>query len=283
MEIQNILITGTGGFIGKSLKKYFEKKYKILAPRSFELDLLNEKAVKKYFEDNKIDFIIHAASVGGEREKEDRASTLDDNLKMFKNLINSRSIGIKIITFGSGAMYGKSRNLHKVKESEIGKFIPVDLYGKSKMELSKIIEKTDDAICLNIFACYGKDEKETRFPSYAIIKNLKKEEITIENNVVFDYLFIEDLERIVEHFVTHWTDKKSINATPTKSTTIKEIAELVNKISGYQSNIKVLNSSLEKEYTGDNSLLLKEIPNFDFTDLELGLKKLFEHIKANQN
>ena len=283
MEIQNILITGSGGFIGKSLKKYFETKYKILAPRSFELDLTDEKAVKNYFKNNAIDLIIHCASIGGERGKKDSETTLDNNLKMFANIANEKNADVKIITFGSGAMYDKARNLEKVKECEIGHFIPSDLYGKSKMELAKIIEKTDNVLCLNIFACYGIGEKETRFPSYAIIKNLKKEEIVIENNAVFDYLFIEDLEKIIEHFIINWTDEKIINATPAKSTTIKEIAEIINKISGYEAKIKVLNSTLGNEYTGDNSLLLKEIPDFCFTDLKFGLKKLFEHLKANQN
>ncbi len=283
VEIQNILITGSGGFIGKNLKKYFENKYKILSPRSFELDLLDGAAVNKYFEENKIDFIIHAATVGGARALQDPPSTFENNLKMFKNLLYSRAKNVKIITFGSGAMYDKTRNLDKVKEFEIGKFEPRDLYGKSKMELAKIIEKTENSLCLNIFACYGAGEKETRFPTYAILQNLKNEEIIIENNTVFDYLFIEDLEKIIEHFISNWTDKKIINATPTISTTMAEIAEIVNKISGHKTKVKILNSSLEHKYTGSNALLLGEIPNFKFTELEEGLKKLFNHLKQTRN
>lgn len=283
MEIQNILITGTGGFIGKNLKRCLETKYTILAPRSYELDLTKSKKVKEYFQKNKVDFIIHCASIGGARGVEDDPATLENNLSMLKNLIKNRAKNTKIIVFGSGAMYDKSRNLHKVKEYEIGELEPKDLYGKSKMQFAKITEKTQDVLCLNIFACYGKDEKETRFPSYAITQNLKKEKITIENNATFDYLFIEDLERIVEYFISNWPSEKIINVTPTKSTTMLEIAEIINKLSAYNAKIDILNLTPEREYTGDNSLLLKEIPNLSFTDLKEGLKKLFNHIRINQN
>lgn len=283
MKIQNILITGSGGFIGKNLKEYFENEYKILAPRSFELDLTNKVAVEKYFKENKIDLIIHLATVGGIRGTNDCPSTYEDNLNMFKNLVQARENNAKIITFGSGAMYDKTKNLHKVKESEIGQFEPKDLYGKSKIELAKIVEKTENALCFNIFACYGKYEKETRFPTYAILQNLKNKEIIIENNSVFDYLFIEDLEKIIEHFVKNWSDKKIINLTPTKSTTMAEIAEIINKIGKHKTEIKILNSIQGKEYTGSNSLLLEEMPDFKFTELETGLKKLFEHIEKTKN
>lgn len=283
MEIENILITGSGGFIGKNLKKHLEKKYKILSPRSFELNLLDEDSVKKYFLDNKIDLIIHCATVGGVRGEKDAPSTFNENLNMFKNLEQARAKDVRIITFGSGAMYDKSRNLHKVKEEEIGNFEPSDLYGKSKMVLAKKIEETKNAICLNIFACYGEGEKEGRFPSYAIVQNLKQKDIIIENNCVFDYLFIEDLQKIVEHFILNWTDKKIINITPDESATMLEIAEIINKISANKTKINVLNSVSGLEYTGDNSRLKQEIPDLKFTELKVGLKKLFRHIKEAKN
>ena len=54
---------------------------------------------------------------------------------------------------------------------------------------------------LNIFACYGYGEKESRFPSDAINRVLEGKDIVINQNVIFDYLFVEDMERIVEYFV----------------------------------------------------------------------------------
>ena len=135
----NILLTGSGGFIGKNLKNCLEGKYNLLTPRSYELNLIDEKAVKEYFLQNDIDFIIHCGSTGGARGIVDKDTTIEDNLAMVENLLKYKKNETRIILFGSGAMYDKSRNLHKIKEDDIGKIIPQDLYGKSKMLIAKRI------------------------------------------------------------------------------------------------------------------------------------------------
>ena len=277
----NILLTGSGGFIGKNLKEYLKDKYTLLCPRSLELDLTDENAVKKYFLHNKIDFIIHCGSVGGARGIDDRDSTIDDNLSMVNNLIKYKNSGVRVILFGSGAMYDKSRNLHKVKESEIGQYIPHDLYGQSKMRIAQSIKKYSDILCLNIFACYGYGEKANRFPSYAINQVLNGEDVVINQNAVFDYLFVEDMQKIVEHFIKYEPENKIINISPTKSISLLEIAEIINNFSDKKVNIFVKNKVLCNEYTGDNSLLLSEIPDFQFTTMESGLKKLYLYMQDN--
>lgn len=276
----NILLTGSGGFIGQNLKKYLSSYYNVFSPRSYELDITNTAAVINYFNNNNIDFIIHCSSIGGIRGKEDDENTLYANLKMIDNLILAKKKETKVITFGSGAMYNKSRHLKKVKENEIGKSIPNDLYGKSKMLIAQKIQNRLDVLCLNIFACYGYNEKSSRFPSYAINQNLKKQDIIINQNVVFDYLFIEDLNKIVEHFIKFGWDKQNIiNITPIKSISLLEIANIINKISDYKSSIIIKNKVLNFEYTGDNRELLKYITDFEFTTYEVGLSKLFNFIK----
>lgn len=274
-----ILLTGSGGFIGKNLKFYLQGKHQLLTPRSFELDLTNKEAVKEYFKTNDIDFIIHCGSIGGAREIADKDTTIEDNLAMVDNILLNKKTETKIILFGSGAMYDKSRNLHKVKETEIGKFVPYDLYGKSKLLIYEKIKDRNDVLMLNIFACYGYDEKETRFPSYAINQIIKGENININQNVIFDYLFVEDLEQIVEYFINNMPQDNIINITPTQSSSLLEIANIVKNISKKDININVLNPKMNNEYTGDNSLLLKNYSKIKFTSLENGLKKLYEYNK----
>ena len=183
----NILLTGSGGFIGRNLKEYLKDKYTLFCPRSYELDLTDQNAVEKYFNSYDINFIIHCGTTGGVRGVQDNPETLDDNIAMVNNILKYKREDCRVILFGSGAMYDKSRNLHKVRETEIGKFIPYDLYGQSKMKIAEITEKRNDLLCLNIFACYGYNEKESRFPSYAINQALRGQDIVINQNVVFDY------------------------------------------------------------------------------------------------
>ncbi len=281
--IMDILLTGSGGFVGQNLKKYLTQFYNILSPRSFELDVTNCYEVIDYFKKHNVDFIIHCGSVGGVRGKEDEENTLNANLKMIDNLILAKKKDTKIITFGSGAMYNKACDLHKVKENQIGESVPNDLYGKSKMLIAQKIQNRLDVLCLNIFACFGYNEKPSRFPSYAINQNLKNEDIVINQNVVFDYLFIEDLNKIVKHFIEcNWTKNNIVNITPTNSISLLEIANIVNEISEFKSNIIIKNKVLNFEYTGDNSQLLKYIPEFEFTPYEIGISKLFNFIHAQR-
>lgn len=273
----NILLTGSGGFVGKNLKEYFKDFHNLLTPRSFELNLCDKVSVDEYFSKNNIDYIIHCASVGGARGLKDKDATIQDNVDMVNNLISAKQENVKIILFGSGAMYGKTRPLKKVKEAEIGDFIPEDLYGQSKLEISKIVKKRDDILMLNIFACYGYEEKESRFPSYAINQVLNEEDIIINQNVVFDYLFIEDLQKIVEFFLNNKPNAKIINVTPTNSISLLEIAEIVNSFVEKKVDIKILNSQMNNEYTGDNNILLDNIPGLKFTPIEKGLKKLYDY------
>lgn len=280
---KTILLTGSGGFIGKNLKEYLQDKYILLTPRSFQLDLTNENQVFEYFNAHSIDFIIHCGSVGGARGIQDKDTTIDDNLVMVDNIIKFKQENARVILFGSGAMYDKSRPLHKVKEETIGEVKPYDLYGQSKVLIAEKIKNRNDALCLNIFACYGYGEKANRFPSYAINQAIKGENIIINQNVVFDYLFVEDMAKIVEFFIENKPKKNIINITPTESISLLEIAEIVKDLSQKSLEIEILNPVMNNEYTGDNSVLLSEIPGFQFTSMYEGLKKLYQYKKEVAN
>ena len=276
---KTILLTGSGGFIGGNLKTFLKEKFNLLTPRSYELDLTNSIAVKEYFNHNKIDFIIHCGSVGGVRGEQDQETTIEDNLAMVKNLISAKKDEVRIILFGSGAMFDKSKNLTKIKEKDIEKSNPKDLYGISKLEIYKLIKNRNDVTMLNIFGCYGYDEKPNRFPSYAINKVLKNEDIIINQNCIFDYLFVEDMQKIIEYFINHIPKDNFINITPTRSISLLEIADIVKDFTKKEIGIKILKEELNNEYTGDNSLLINNYPNVQFTDIKKGLKKLFEYNK----
>ncbi|MBR3627854.1 MAG: NAD-dependent epimerase/dehydratase family protein, partial [Elusimicrobia bacterium] len=202
MDKKTILITGVNGFIGKNLKNFLYVNYNLLTPSSKDLNLLDHLLVKNYFKKNKIDFIIHCANRGGLRGIIDSQSIVTDNIKMFDNLCENIT-NQRMIFFGSGAQYDKNRSLKKIKESDFGKNVPEDYYGYSKYLITKKILEMNNVLNLTIFGCYGEYELSTRFPSYAINQNLKKEDIIINQNVIFDYLYINDLCKIVDFFINN--------------------------------------------------------------------------------
>ena len=273
--MKNILLTGSGGFIGAHIKRQLNS-YNLFCPRSFELDLLDKFSVEKYINENNINYIIHCASCGVRILPD---ATIDDiampNIKMFKNLASFVSENCPMITIGSGAEYDKTLNLNKVKESDFAKSIPKDAYGYSKYLISKEIETRENILNLRLFGVFGYNEHKTRVTSCIINDYINKNPILLNQNVVFDFIYIDDFCRILEYFINNKTDEKFINVTPTKSIEILELANIVNSFSNYKCEIIFKQNGYNKEYTGDNSKLLSIIKDFKFTSYENGLKDMY--------
>lgn len=274
--MKNVLLTGSGGFIGQHLKKELKDKYNLFTPRSYELNLLDKQAVKKYIEDNKIEFIIHSASNGVRITPN---ATIEEvakpNFEMFKNLTDCVSKNCPMITLGSGAEYDKSRPLVNIKEEDFGKSVPKDPYGYSKYMISKEIEERENILNLRIFGIYGVGEDPSRVTSCIINAKLKNEPVTLNQNVRFNFIWIEDFCKIVKHFVEHPTKEKFLNVAPNVSIEIVDLAKLLNV------DVIVKNSGLNREYTADNTKLLKELGKFEFTSYKDGMKKFYLQNKNN--
>lgn len=275
---KNVLITGAHGFIGKNLAEYLSPFYQLHTPPHKELDLLDEEKVRDFILNNKINIIIHCANVGGGRDTINLTDVVHTNLRMFFNVVRNSNYVEKIIHFSSGAEYDKSRPLVKVKEDNFDKRVPKDDYGFYKYVCSKHIEKVDKILCLRLFGVYGKYENyRYKFISNAILKNLLKLPIVINQNVYFDYLYIDDLLKIVHFFLANRSQYKIYNVCCGKSIDLITIAKIINKISDFKSKITVKIKGLNNEYTGSNARLKKEIPNLKFTPYQTGIRKLFRY------
>lgn len=58
--MKNVFVTGGNGFLGKFLLKHIKSRYKVFAPTSKELNLLNQKELDKI--NRKFDYIFHLAA-----------------------------------------------------------------------------------------------------------------------------------------------------------------------------------------------------------------------------
>lgn len=284
--MKNILITGGSGFIGRNIVEYLGDKYRVLAPSHEELDLLDGNKIREYIPKNRIKLIIHGANVGGGRDSVNKKDVIGTNLRMFFNIVRNEDLVERIIHFGSGAEYDKTRDLKNIKEEDFDRIIPLDAYGFYKYVCSKyILNKSSPCIInLRLFGVYGKYENYLfKFISNSIIKNLLHQPIEIGQNVNFDYLYITDLCRIVEYFLENKGEFRDYNAVSGLKTDLITISMTINEISDYKSEIIIRNKGLNFEYTADNSRLRKELSDFTFTTIEEGIKDLYcwykDHMK----
>jgi GDP-L-fucose synthase len=168
--------------------------------------------------------------------------------------------------------------LSRISEISFGEYIPIDDYGFSKYLISKYIEKSDNCVCLRLFGVFGKyEDYEYKFISNSLIKNLLRMPINIRQNVYFDWLYINDLMKIVAHFIEQDTTHRVYNITPGNPLDLITIANIINQNSSFKSEIIVETQGSNHEYSGDNSRLLTQIGNFQFTSMSSALSELRDY------
>lgn len=277
--MKNILITGANGFIGRNISEGLKTNYKIYTPNREELNLLDTNMVEEYINRNKFDVVIHCATqntLGKDRIFE--TEVLDRNLRMFFNLERCSEKYGKMYYFGSGAEYDKDFYIPHMPESYFDNSIPKDAYGLSKYIMSKVINNKSNIYNLRVFGVFGKYENwEHRFISNSICKVLKGIPISIRQNVYFDYLYINDLCKIMIWFIENNPKYKHYNICTGNKVDLTTISKKILKISKKQLDISIEKSGLNKEYTGDNSRLINEIGDFEFTSIDKAIEELYNY------
>ncbi len=288
-DMLNIFITGARGFIGRNLVEYLARvrgaRYTLFYPYHKELELLDGAKVAVFIRRNKIDIVLHCANVGGSRKTGYDCGRLDivsSNLRMFFNLAKCIDSGKGMIFFGSGAEYDVRHYRQRMGEGYFDTYVPQDPYGFSKYICSKYIQLSENIINLRLFGVYGKyEDYEFKFISNSIVKNLLGLAITINQNVFFDYLYINDLVRITEYFINHKARHKFYNCVRGETIDLLTIANKINQISGRPTEIIVKNQGLNSEYSAHNRRLLEELGGYSYMSFDSALKELYFWYKQN--
>jgi len=275
-----ILITGAEGFVGRNVAEWFGRTdHDVLHPTRAELDLTDADAVAGYFEDHRVDIIVHGATTLREVTTYP-PDTCENNLRMFFNLERQLTPSMRMFHLGSGSEYVRKYWHRKMPESFFGKHVPDDSHSYSKYVMSRYIEEARgrNIVCLRIFGIFGKyEDYRYKFISNAIVKNVLRLPIVISQNVVYDYLCVDDFNRMLEHFIAHEPRQRCYNVTPTEPIDLLTIARHINDIGTHQSEIQVLHEGIGVEYSGDNRLFLAEAGDFRFTPYRDAIAELYRH------
>jgi len=272
-----LLITGGNGFIARNLVEQLHE-YQILSPNSKELDLTNQYTVLEYLKKNKFDVIIHTATYDAapKHSTKDPAKVLENNLKMFFNIVRGKDYFGKMIYFGSGAEYGREHWTPKMKEDYFDVHVPLDQYGYSKYIMTRYALSNSNIYNLRLFAVFGKYEDwRVRVISSICHDIVMNQPIHIEQNKYYDFLYIDDLARIVRWFITNKPQQKVYNVCTGQTVDFITLSRKILSISRKKLEIIIKNSVLGLEYSGDNSLLLKELMDFKFSSINDSLKALY--------
>lgn len=253
-----ILITGTNGYVGKSLYIALKDKYEVTALTRNECDLTNSSSVNSYFEDKWFDVVIHCAIKGGSRLREDGWDVLDANVSMYYNLLANKHHFNKFIHFGSGAETHLQHNP----------------YGLSKHVIRQSMLEKENFYNLRIFAVFDENEWDTRFIKANINHYLNKNPMQVYQNKLMDFFYIPDLVKLVEYYVLNDNLPKEANCQYNTTTSLYNIANFINNLGDYNVEIKLGDGS-SSDYIGEK---YHNLP-IDFIGLEQGIKETYNKLK----
>ncbi|MBF0520449.1 MAG: NAD(P)-dependent oxidoreductase, partial [Nitrospirae bacterium] len=161
-----------------------------------------------------------------------------NNLKMFFNLTRCGDAYGKMIYYGSGTEFDRKHWIPKMSEDYFDAHVPADDYGFSKYIMAKYTEKADNIYNLRLFGVFGKYEDwAIRFISNACCKALMDLPITIKQNVLFDYIYIEDILKITQWFIEHEAAQRCYNVCRGEAYELVALAKMVLDISNKNLNI----------------------------------------------
>ena len=200
-RMDRILITGSSGFLGSRIVRYYQGRYKVFAPSHEEMDITQPESVAAYMKMVSPDMVIHcaAASDVGWCQKNPEHSR-EMNVKGTEHVAMAcRESGAKLVYCSSDQVYFGSEKKEPHAESEVLK--PANEYGRQKLEAEKL--------CLS----YGRENVALRLSwMYDIEKAEEKEHgnffLTLAETItqgkafvcpVYDYRGITDVRLVVTY------------------------------------------------------------------------------------
>lgn len=272
-----VLITGGSGFIGRNLVEDLGGRYEIAAPTSAELNLLDEDCVREYLRAGHFDAVVHTATTRSNRRMGAPDDMLDRNCRMYFNLARNHKMFGRMLHFGSGAEYSRAGLPPKVGESYFDTHVPKDPYGFSKYICTKHAETQSNIYVLRLFGVFGKYEAwDVRFISNACARVVKGLPIVIRQNVLFDYLYVRELAKLLTLFLEHEPREKTYNMCRGETYSLLELAKMVAAAAGGGSEIIVRNAALGAEYSGDNTRMMNELGGFVFRAMSDCVGELYQ-------
>lgn len=271
-----LLILGGTGFIGKNLKEVFTEKtkYIVLAPTRQELNLYNEQDCYDYLKSNKPDLVIHAAV---------DITSAENSLVSFFNIYNYSNFFGHMLQIGSGAEYDRRNYKPKMTENHFGESVPVDTYGLAKFMIATVLENSDPNKFKNlrIFGIYGKYEDYCRrFISNNICRALSGLPISMNKDMLFDYISVDDLANLVLNHSDNLFNlpEVSYNFCNKNPQYLSDIAKILcEKLD--KDDFIIKSNDFNPEYSGDPMKILNLIPNFKYIDFNNSVDDLINYYK----
>ena len=256
-----IYIAGHRGMVGSAIVRRLEENgyTNIIYKTSVELDLRDQAAVEKFFEEEKPEYVfLAAAKVGGIHANNTYpAEFIYDNLMIETNIINSsyKNKVKKLLFLGSSCIYPKFAE-QPIKEEYLltGSLEETnEAYAIAKItgiELCKFYRRQYgcdfiSAMPTNLYGINDNFNLETSHVMPALIRKFHEAKVNNSKEVVMwgtgkprrEFMYVDDLADSLIHLMLNYSDEIHVNLGTGEDIEIGELANLIKEIVGYEGEI----------------------------------------------
>lgn len=277
---QKYYLTGGNGFIGRHFQNYFSNnKIEYSSYDLPEFDLANISVVQKMNFQEKPGVIIHAATskLNSFSYSQD---TFKNNVTMITGLLSRLEKNLTLINLGSGSEFNRSNWNDDLREEQFGATLPTTDHELSKYVVAKLIETSQLACNLRLFGIFGEhDSPVNKFISNCIAKCIIGLDIEIYKDRKMSFVYVQDLPRFLCAHSQELIQIGTLNFPGCSPISLTEIAMICREVVGNSKiRIKVLNPGRAKSYVASQEKFNNYFKDFEWTPVELGIKKLMPWI-----
>lgn len=260
-KTDRIFVAGHKGMVGSAIVRELDRLgYENIITRSHsELNLCRQKDTEEFFQTEKPEYVfLAAAKVGGiEANAKAPADFMYENMMLEMNVIHAawRSGCRKLEFLGSSCIYPRlapqpmaescllTGELEKTNEA----------YALAKISGLKYCEFLNrqygtDFISVMPTNLYGRNDNYHPINSHVlpamILKFYKAKETNApsvtcwgDGNALREFLYVDDLAELCVFLMNHYSGNETVNAGTGKEVTIRELAMMVARITGYEGEI----------------------------------------------
>lgn len=253
-----IYVSGHRGMVGSAIVRELNRLgyANIITRTSKELDLRSQTAVEQFYADVKPDYVfVAAAKVGGiHANNVYRADFLYDNLMIQNNLIHGAYVNKvkKMLFLGSSCIYPKLAPQPLKEEYLLSGYLEStnEPYAIAKITGIKMCEAYRDQYGCNFISAmptnlYGLNDNYHPENSHVLPALIRKfheakesnaEAVTIwgDGTPMREFLFADDLANALVYLMLNYEDKQFVNVGYGSDITIKELAETIARVIGFE-------------------------------------------------
>ena len=253
-----IYVSGHRGMVGSAVVRELTRLgyTNIITRTSQELDLRNQSAVEQFYVDVKPEYVfVAAAKVGGiHANNVYRADFLYDNLMIQNNLIHGAYVNKvkKLLFLGSSCIYPKLAPQPLKEEYLLSGLLEStnEPYAIAKITGIKMCEAYRDQYGCNFISAmptnlYGLNDNYHPENSHVLpalirrfheAKESNAETVTMwgDGSPMREFLFADDLANALVYLMLNYDEKQFVNVGYGSDITIKELAETVARVVGFE-------------------------------------------------